>query len=95
MILKDNGANIVKGLNLKDIPHLSCFAHSLQLVVEDGFKTQPAVVDVIANVCKIANISIIQFLQNKDSLSFRLDWTFYTIQYCNQCQLARIPFMHA
>ena len=55
MILRDSGANIVKGLNLINIPHLSCFAHSLQLVVEDGLKTQQAVVNVIANVRKIAS----------------------------------------
>ena len=55
MILRDSGTNIVKQLNLIDIPQLSCFAHSLQLVVEDGLKTQQAVVNVIANVHKIAS----------------------------------------
>lgn len=48
LVLRDNGANMVKGLRLADIPDLSCTAHSLQLVVNDGLSSQRAVIDVIA-----------------------------------------------
>ncbi len=48
LVLRDNAANIVKGLRLADIPDHSCTAHSLQLVVNDGLASQRAVIDVIA-----------------------------------------------
>ena len=54
LILRDSGANIVKGMNLIEIPNLSCFAHSLQLVVNEGLKAQRAVIDVVSKVRKIA-----------------------------------------
>ena len=80
-ILRDSGANFVKGLNLIDIPHLSCFAHSLQLVVEDGLKTQRAVVNVIANVRKIVshfNHSILA-KQRLSAIQARLDIPHHSI----------------
>ena len=40
MILRDSGANIVKGINLTEIPNLSSFAHTLPLVVNDRLQTQ-------------------------------------------------------
>ena len=46
LILRDSGANVVRGINLIALPNLSCFAHSLQLVVNEGLKAQRAVVDV-------------------------------------------------
>ncbi|KAL1256427.1 hypothetical protein QQF64_011972 [Cirrhinus molitorella] len=52
LVLRDNGANMVKGLRLADIPDLSCTAHSLQLVVNDGLASQRAVIDVIAMLKK-------------------------------------------
>ena len=35
MVLRDNGANMVKVLNDAGLPHYGCFAHTLQLVVND------------------------------------------------------------
>ena len=46
LILRDSGANVVREINLIALPNLSCFAHSLQLVVNEGLKVQQAVVDV-------------------------------------------------
>ena len=40
LILRDSGANIVKGTNLVEIPNLSCLAHTLKLVVNDGLQAQ-------------------------------------------------------
>ncbi|XP_051800344.1 zinc finger BED domain-containing protein 4-like [Acanthochromis polyacanthus] len=48
LVLRDSGANIVKGLRLSELPDLSCTAHTLQLVVNDGLTSQRAVTDVIA-----------------------------------------------
>ena len=42
-ILRDNAANTIAGMNCADLKSLSCFAHSLQLIIKDGVLTQPAV----------------------------------------------------
>ena len=54
LILRDSGANVVRGINLVALPNLSCFAHSLQLVVNEGLKAQRAVVDVVSKIRRIA-----------------------------------------
>ncbi|XP_077972379.1 zinc finger BED domain-containing protein 4-like [Styela clava] len=54
LVLRDSGANMVKGLNMVELPNLSCFAHSLQLVINDGLQAQRAVSDLLAKVRKIA-----------------------------------------
>uniref|UniRef100_A0A3P8RUH3 BED-type domain-containing protein n=1 Tax=Amphiprion percula TaxID=161767 RepID=A0A3P8RUH3_AMPPE len=48
LVLRDSGANIVKGMRLAELPDLSCTAHALQLVVHDGLLSQRAIRDVIA-----------------------------------------------
>ncbi len=40
LVLRDSGANMVKGLRLAEIPDLSCSAHTIQLVVTDGINSQ-------------------------------------------------------
>lgn len=40
LVLRDSGANMIKGLRLADIPDLSCSAHTLQLVVKEGISSQ-------------------------------------------------------
>jgi len=50
LVLRDSGANMIKGLRLADIPDLSCSAHTLQLVVNEGISSQRAVGDVIAKL---------------------------------------------
>ena len=52
MILRDNGTNMAKGINLVEISNLSCFAHALQLVVNDGLQAKYAVVDAAAKTWK-------------------------------------------
>ena len=47
-MLRDNAANMVKAMREASLPSLGCFAHSLQLVVEDGVLSQCAVTDVLA-----------------------------------------------
>ncbi|XP_029966352.1 zinc finger BED domain-containing protein 4-like [Salarias fasciatus] len=54
LVLRDSGANMVKGMRLAELPDLSCTAHSLQLVVHDGLSSQRAVTDVIAIIRKCA-----------------------------------------
>jgi len=34
----DNGANITAAIEMLEIPHLSCFSHTLQLAVEQALK---------------------------------------------------------
>ena len=54
-VLRDNGANVVAGLNQMDsVDHQSCFIHTLQLVIGDGLKAQRTVNDTIAVGRKIA-----------------------------------------
>ncbi|XP_053170463.1 zinc finger BED domain-containing protein 4-like [Scomber japonicus] len=54
LVLRDSGANIVKGMKLAELPDLSCTAHTLQLVVNDGLASQRAIIDVIAILKKCA-----------------------------------------
>ncbi|XP_030640801.1 zinc finger BED domain-containing protein 4-like [Chanos chanos] len=54
LVLRDNGANMVKGMKLVDLPDLSCTAHLLQLVVNDGLMSQRAVIDITAMLKKCA-----------------------------------------
>lgn len=48
LVQRDGGANMVKGMKLADLPDLSCTAHILQLVINDGLSSQRAVLDIIA-----------------------------------------------
>jgi hypothetical protein len=50
LVLRDSGANMMKGMRLAEVPDLSCTAHQLQLVVNDGLSCQRAVIDTIATV---------------------------------------------
>ncbi|XP_049434779.1 zinc finger BED domain-containing protein 4-like [Epinephelus fuscoguttatus] len=54
LVPRDSGANMVKGMRLAELPDLSCTAHSLQLVVNDGLSSQRAVTDIIAIIKKCA-----------------------------------------
>ncbi|XP_055535390.1 zinc finger BED domain-containing protein 4-like [Wyeomyia smithii] len=48
LILRDNAANMIKGLDTAELPHAGCFIHTLQLVVLDALDSQKAVRDLIA-----------------------------------------------
>lgn len=48
LVLRDGGANMIKGLRLAELPDWSCSAHTLQLVVNDGLSSQRAVEDIVA-----------------------------------------------
>lgn len=50
LVLRNSGANMVKGFRLIEIPDLSCSAHTLQLVVNEGINSQRAVVDIVAKL---------------------------------------------
>lgn len=41
---------MVKGMRLTELPDLSCSAHTLQLVINDGLSSQRAVLDIIATL---------------------------------------------
>ena len=47
-ILRDNAANMIAGMNCANLKSLSCFAHSLQLIIKDGVLTQPAVQQLLS-----------------------------------------------
>ena len=51
LVLRDNAANMAKAMREASLPSLGCFAHTLQLVVDDGGLSQCAVMDVLA-VCR-------------------------------------------
>ncbi|XP_058816466.1 zinc finger BED domain-containing protein 4-like [Topomyia yanbarensis] len=48
LILRDNAANMLKGLNDAELPNVGCFIHTLQLVVLEGLECQKTVKDAIA-----------------------------------------------
>lgn len=50
LVLRNSGANMVKGFRLLETPDLSCSAHTLQLVVNEGINSQRAVVDIVAKL---------------------------------------------
>nr|XP_054602554.1 zinc finger BED domain-containing protein 4-like [Nothobranchius furzeri] len=54
LVLRDSGANMVKGMRLAELPGLSCTAHTLQLVINDGLSAQRAVGDMLAKFKRIA-----------------------------------------
>ena len=81
MILKDFGTNIVKRVNLVEIPNLSCFAHTLQSAVNDGLKVQQAVIDAVAKKQKITSYSNLSVFakQRLYNIQVKLDISKHTI----------------
>ena len=53
LIVHDNGANVVKGVENTGYDGLSCFLHTLQLVIHDCILEQRTVKDIIADCRKI------------------------------------------
>ena len=51
VVIRDNGANIVKAMTEANLPNFGCFAQSLQLVVNDGLLSQRVMKDLLA-VCR-------------------------------------------
>ena len=51
VVIRDNGTNIVKAMTEANLPSLGCFAHTLQLVVNDGLLSQRVVKDLLA-ICR-------------------------------------------
>ena len=50
-ILRDNGSNMIKAMDEACLPSFGCFAHTLQLVIQDGLLSQRVVIDLLA-VCR-------------------------------------------
>ena len=48
LVLTDNGSNMKKAIKDANLSGFGCFAHSLQLVVNDGVMSQRVVIDVLA-----------------------------------------------
>lgn len=53
IVLRDGGANIVKGLRIANLETESCFLHSLHLTISDALTSQRSVSDLIAVSKKI------------------------------------------
>jgi hypothetical protein len=51
VLLRDNGANMVKALKVAGLESVGCFAHTLQLVISKPIMSQRAVIDVLA-ICR-------------------------------------------
>ena len=47
-IVRENGPNFIAGLRDAGMPNISCLAHTLQLVIDDGVLAQPCVVSLLA-----------------------------------------------
>ena len=48
--IRDNGSNFVAGLRDAGLPNISCLAHTLQLVINDGVFAQACVVNPFAGL---------------------------------------------
>ena len=48
LVISNNASNMVKAMQEASLAHFSCFAHLLQLVVNDGLLSQRAINDIIA-----------------------------------------------
>jgi hypothetical protein len=53
LVIHDNGANISKAFRDINVPHTSCFAHTLQLVIHDGLLGKRFVDDLLFDCRKI------------------------------------------
>ena len=51
VILRDNASNVVKAMDRLGVASLGCFAHTLQLIVNEGLLSQRSVSDVLA-ICR-------------------------------------------
>ena len=53
LIIHDNASNMMKASREAKLPSMGCFAHTLQLVVNEGVLSQRAVIDILAITRKI------------------------------------------
>ena len=53
LIIHDNASNIKKVSQEARLPSLGCFAHTLQLIVNEGVLSQHAVIDILTISRKI------------------------------------------
>ncbi|CAB4065058.1 unnamed protein product [Lepeophtheirus salmonis] len=53
-VLRNSGGNMVKGMHFSEIPDLSCSAHILDLVINDGLSSQRVAVNIMAKLKKNA-----------------------------------------
>ena len=49
-MITDNASNMAKAMRDASLPHFGCFAHSLQLAINDGLLSQKIVKDIA--ICK-------------------------------------------
>ena len=47
VLVRDNGASMVKAAQLSELQDLGCYIHTIQLVVKLGLKSQRAVIDAV------------------------------------------------
>lgn len=52
-VVRDNGRNVVKALEESGFTHISCLAHTLQLVVNKGILSSPSVSHLTANCRRV------------------------------------------
>ena len=48
LMVRDNASNMVKAMSDGDFEDLGCFAHTLQLIINDGIFSQKAATDLLA-----------------------------------------------
>ena len=54
-VLTDNASNIVAGVRLNGWKHLPCFAHTLNLIVQDSLKADTQLAEIEKKCCKIVS----------------------------------------
>lgn len=50
LIVRDNGANVVKAMEIGSFEHTGCFLHAIHLVVDKSISCQRSVIDTLSKV---------------------------------------------
>lgn len=50
LVVSDNAANIKNAINILNLKHFGCFAHSLNLIVQEGLKSQSNLIGIIKSI---------------------------------------------
>lgn len=94
VIIRDNGSNMIKAMTKANLPSFECFAHTLQLVINDSLLSQRVVKDMLS-VCrsivehfkhssvachKLAQIQICQKHRLKQDISTKWNSTLYMVE---------------
>ena len=71
VLVRDNGASMVKAAQLSGLQDLGCYIHTIQLVVKLGLKSQRAVIDAVNTARALVGRFVILLRVQNSCLEFR------------------------